>query len=241
MQSPRYLVIPFSFFTVAACQSGNSAAPQDATMEGDSCGTAAAVDLETFDGITLKADYTPPSTEGKGAIVLLHMIPPNFDRTSYPARIRTALADSGHAVLNIDRRGAGESEGNAQDAYQGSLGRLDVEAGVSFLIDSKRACATAPDKILLVGASNGTTSVMDYTTNRSNTELPTPAAIAWLSPGGYTESQNTIQSHQQTLAAIPVLIVHPDNEPWAVQHENFSTNWEIVSLENGKAWNRELR
>ncbi len=197
------------------------------------CGEEEVVRFKTSDDVELVADYHPPESAGKGAIVLFHMIPPNFDRSSYPSRVRNAFADAGYAVINVDRRGAGESAGVAQDAYTGPKGKLDVEAAIEYILSDDRKCAVDSAKIMIVGASNGTTSVLDYTAGRSTTTLPNPKAIAWLSPGPYTESQYKIDENKTLLEALPVLIIHPASETWANAYESYSANWKVVTLENG--------
>ena len=88
--------------------------------------------LKTRDGVTLKADYYPASPGAPG-VVLLHMIPPHWERSSWPTEFIGALHKRGWSVINIDRRGAGESGGVAKEAYEGENGRYDVEAAVKRL------------------------------------------------------------------------------------------------------------
>ncbi len=231
------LVISLLCVFVVSCQSGGGTNVTGSTADSSSrllCDDSGVVTITTSDGIELAADYQAPAASDLGGVVLLHMIPPNFDRSSYPQRVRDALHQKGVAVLNIDRRGAGGSGGVAADAYRGPLGKLDVEAAVTFLTSADRQCPTLAGDILLVGASNGTTSVMDYTVDAQTSALPLPKAIAWLSPGTYTESQNSISANQQLLQTLPNLIVHPDNEPWAQQYSSFSSNWKIVRIDNGQ-------
>ena len=190
------------------------------------------VSFETTDGVTLVADYLPGEVEGGPAIVLFHMIPPAWDRASYPARVRAALAESGAAVLNVDRRGAGGSGGVAVEAYEGDGGRLDVEAAVRFL-SADQACPVDASRIGLVGASNGTTAVMDYTVGHDST-LPGVARIAWLSPGAYTENQNSVSDNRALLEELPLLIVYPDSEPWSDQFADDTPGaWTLLRIEGG--------
>lgn len=191
------------------------------------------VSLTTSDGVTLEADYTPASGAGRGAVVLLHMIPPGNDRTSYPPRVREAIAELDLHVLNVDRRGAGGSGGSAQDAYTGETASLDAEAAVSFLLARQGGCAVDRDRITLVGASNGTTTTLDYTVSRQDSSLPDPNALIWLSPGTYTESQHEMSDHVSTLNPIPLLIVHPDSEPWATQLDVSPETCKIVEIPGG--------
>lgn len=209
-------------------------AAEDAAPEPSRCDASpTVVELQTSDGITLTADYTPAKSSDRGVVILLHMIPPNFDRSSYPLRVREAINALDLNVLNIDRRGAGDSGGDAVDAYTGTTARLDVEAAVSYVLAREGGCAVDPSKITLVGASNGTTAVLDYTVNRSNTNLPDPNALVWLSPGSYTENQNKLSDNRAKLDAIPLLIIHPDSEPWATQLTDVSQTCKIVEIEGG--------
>ena len=190
------------------------------------------VTFDTSDGVALTADYLPGANTDSPAVVLVHMIPPSWDRASYPPRVRDALSATGAAVLNVDRRGAGDSDGVAVDAYEGEGGRLDVEAAVRFLL-ADAMCSVDPDRIGLVGASNGTTSVMDYAVGHAD-DLPPAARIAWLSPGSYTENQNAVSDHAALLDALSVLIAYPDSEPWADQFADATpAPWTLLRIVGG--------
>ena len=65
------------------------------------------VDLETADGVTLKATYTSPGRPGPG-MLLIHQC--NMDRTSW-TDISATLVDAGIHVLTLDLRGFGDSGG----------------------------------------------------------------------------------------------------------------------------------
>ncbi len=184
--------------------------PRDVVCGGDEV----VVEVPTSDGLTLRADLVPATEAGAAAVVLLHMKPPTYDRSGYPADVRRALADAGATVLNLDRRGAGESQGVAEDAYVGDGALLDAEAAVSFLGDGALGCPVDTSLLMLVGASNGTTAVMDYTVGHA-ADLPHPTALVWMSPGEYTENQNTVAAHRGTLEALPLLWLVPTTEPWS--------------------------
>ncbi len=206
----------------------------DIGMDTKGCGDAEVVKFKTSDNVELVADYHPPKEEGKGAVVLVHMIPPSNDRSTYPPRVRNAFSNQGLAVLNLDRRGAGDSSGIAKDAYQGPKGVLDVEAAVEFLLSKDRKCRIDANKLMLVGASNGTTSIMDYSVGRSTETLPLPKTLVWLSPGTYTETQHKIEEHKTLLSQMPLLIIHPENETWIEPYIDFSEHWRILKLQDGK-------
>ena len=63
-----------------------------AQMQGACETEAQVVRFTTSDGVELVADFTPAKNQNRGAVLLFHMIPPSNDRTSYPVRVREALA-----------------------------------------------------------------------------------------------------------------------------------------------------
>ncbi len=211
-----------------SAQTGDVAEPPVA------CGEQEVVTFETEDSVTLVADYLPAESAGAGAVILFHQIPPHFDRTSYPQRILDAISETGVNVLNVDRRGVEDSTtGDPVDAYEGPGGRIDMEASVRFLLSEERPCAIDSSRLVLVGASNGTTSVMDYTVAKSD-GLPDSAAIIWLSPGQYTQNQNQIADNRDTLDPLPILWIHPDDEPFSLDFVNGAPSaWRFVQLEGG--------
>jgi len=192
---------------------GETGEPEDELSE--ACGTEErVVTFETEDGLTLEADYAPAAAEGAPAIVLFHMNPERYDRRGYTKAVRASLAERG-ALLNVDRRGAGGSEGSARDAFEGEGGRLDMEAAVDFLLG--RECSPDPERLFLVGASNGTTSVYDYMV-AGRGDLPFPAAVVFLSPGSYTENQfplEPVQADRGWSLSFPMLWIYPETEPYS--------------------------
>lgn len=159
------------------------------------------VSIQTADGITLSADWLPAAA-GAPAVLLLHMKPPENSRSSWPLSFRTLLHDDGFSVLNLDRRGAGGSGGRAEDAYVGEKGVLDARAAVQFLLDHHAGALT------MIGASNGSTTALDYAVTAAANHLPVPAKLIFLSPGEYTE-------HQHSLSALTlphVFVGYPGNE-----------------------------
>ncbi|MFT4621389.1 MAG: alpha/beta superfamily hydrolase [Myxococcota bacterium] len=183
------------------------------------------VTFATEDGETLAADHHVAATPGSGAVILFHMIPPSNDRSGYPKRVRDALADLGVSVLNVDRRGAGRSTGDPAAAYTGEGGRLDMEAAVRYLLDPDAGCSVDPSRLLLVGASNGSTSVHDYTAAHAG-DLPDPRALVWMSPGTYTEAQVAVSGSatEQT----PLLWLYPTNEPYSDAFVGQAADWEFT-------------
>lgn len=190
------------------------------------------VTLQTSDGVALEADLLLPD-DPRGAAVLVHMIPPAWDRSSWPPRVREALADLGYAVLALDRRGAGQSAGEAEDAYVGEGGRLDVEAAVRYLQTLPEDCGALTEQLALIGASNGTTSVLDYVVARDEA-LPAPTAVVWLSPGEYTGNQHAVDEVRDVLDPLRLMVAYPTSEPWS---EQFTTEtpagWELIELTDG--------
>ncbi len=207
-------------------------APDTAADAGGAClADERVVSLTTTDGVVLAADWQDAPEAGRGAVVLLHMIPPANDRTSYPPRVRQRLAELGVTVVNLDRRGAGDSEGAAPDAFQGDGGRLDVEAVVAAL--AAAPCTVDTDRIVLVGASNGSTSVWDYAVAH-DPALPAPAGIALFSPGAYTEAQHALSDHRDVADALPMLWLYPDAEPYSAGFvDGAPAAWTFVEIAGG--------
>ncbi len=190
---------------------------------------AVVVALETRDGFCLSADHHPAGA-GRPGIVLLHMNPQSYDRGSWPSSFIGALAEQDWHVLNVDRRGAGASEGEAEDAFLGDGGRFDVEAAAAFYAKN----GVAP--IALIGASNGTTSAVDYTTWAPTVAgLPLPAGVVLLSGGSYTESQTSMAEYAATLTT--TLLVNdpsgdPDSAAWEADIENLDpVRWTFEDLD----------
>ena len=163
---------------------------------------ATVVTLTTADDIELEADLVRVE-EAIGAVALFHMIPPGNTRANYPQGFVDALTARGLHVINVDRRGAGSSGGTARDAFEGPLGKNDVHAAIEALTTGD--CAS--DKIALVGASNGTTSIVDATVDGADVD-----ALVLLTPGNYTENQNSIDDIRSALDDKDVLFNWDSNE-----------------------------
>jgi pimeloyl-ACP methyl ester carboxylesterase len=192
------------------------------------------VTVPTSDNIALQADYYPSGIVDGPAVVLLHMIPPHFDRSSYPKPFIDKLLTAGFSVINLDRRGAGGSKGKASDAYDGTGGSLDVQAAVTFL--AAQQCKFASDRLVLIGASNGTTSVYDYAIAASKSAtLVRPSAMILLSPGDYTENQNKFALAVSTFATMPMLFAFPHEEAaWNKKVQaNATASWKFKEYTPG--------
>jgi hypothetical protein len=189
--------------------------------------------IQTEDGINLIADVYTTGEVGAPGVVLLHMIPPGNSKSNFPESFITALTDKGLNVINVNRRGAPGSEGMALDAYSGPLGKWDARAGVDFLVN--HACAAAAGKIAVVGASNGTTSAVDFSVWAAGDDAAEqPAALVFLSGGGYTENQNGLQANVATLGH-PILFNYPASEAaWNVAAAGFGPDsWDFVEYSPG--------
>lgn len=180
----------------AAMDSGPSSAPDAAEPDaGPTClAETRVVALTTEDGVRLEADFRITAA-GAPVAALFHMIPPSNDRRNYPPAFIDALAAAGFTVLNVDRRGAGGSGGVAREAYTGPNGALDVAAAVDFL--AAHPCGFDLGRLTLVGASNGTTSVLDYAMTRGT--RPVPARAVFLTGGRYTENQHPLSGAANAL------------------------------------------
>ena len=146
------------------------------------------ITLETRDGVALVAKNYPAETEGRPAVVLLHMVPPSWDRSSWPTSFIGLLQAHDWSVLVVDRRGAGDSEGVATEAYEGEKGRYDVEAC------TKKLAEDGAGPLAIIGASNGTASALDYTLWARGEGLTEPVALGFMTGGSYTEKQSAMSS-----------------------------------------------
>ncbi len=158
------------------------------------------VEVPTADGLNLAADHCP-AKEGSPVVVLLHMIPPHHDRTNYPYAFRKKLVDAGIEVLNLDRRGGGDSDGVAKEAYEGPKGVKDVQAAIDWLRANSKADLS---RWACIGASNGTTTCVDYAIKAADGEgLVGPLTLVLMTGGSYTEKQNALKD--SVVTQLPVL------------------------------------
>jgi pimeloyl-ACP methyl ester carboxylesterase len=174
------------------------------------------VHLVTSDQVTLEADwYDAPGNRG---VVLLHMIPPQNDRTTWPRSFIDGLVSDGAGVLVLDRRGAGKSGGVAKDAYEGPSGALDMDAAARFLVEKGHGA------LAIIGASNGSTTALDYTIAAMGKGLPIPTDIVFLSAGPYTENNNPVGE----IPLIHTLFVYPEPEAeWNEAQKGRSPAWTL--------------
>ncbi len=192
--------------TGAADAAPRDAAAADSRAADAGCTPTApeVVHFDTDDGVTLEADrYTVPGSARSA--ILLHMIPPSNDRSNYPASFIEALTCRGISVLNVDRRGAGGSGGVASEAYTGPKGVLDAQAAVTFM-----GLDAAGSDFVIVGASNGTTTTLDYVQEARAAGANMPSRVVFLSGGGYTTAQHALDP--VALATLPWLFVYPAGE-----------------------------
>lgn len=177
----------------AAGGSAGACTPSDAAVE--------VVSLTAADGVVLAADWYAAG-DADPFVVLLHMIPPSWDRTSWASSFIADLRAECFGVLALDRRGAGESEGVAEDAYTGDLGVNDARAAVEF-----GSTRTSGD-VSIVGASNGTTTALDYAVTAADAGYPAPASMVFWSPGSYTETNHRMGE----LELARLMLVYPSSE-----------------------------
>ena len=192
------------------------------------------VTLTTEDGVELIADSYTTGVAGSPGVILLHMIPPSNSKSNYPAAFIEPLVQRGFNVINVNRRGAPGSGGVASEAYTGPNGKFDAKAGYEFLVG--HACATPAAAIAVVGASNGTTTTIDFSVYAAaTTGVEQPAALVLLSGGTYTEGQNTISGNLDALDNHPVWLGYPTAEAsWNLGVEAVAPqDWQFVEYSPG--------
>ena len=205
-------------------------APQPALTPSSSC---TVVKVPTGDGLNLVADHCPAKTAGAPVVILLHMIPPHHDRTNYPPEFRAKLLSAGIEVLNLDRRGGGDSDGVAKEAYIGPNGPKDVQGAIDWLRANSKADLS---RWACVGASNGTTTCLDYAIKAADGEgLVGPSALVFMTGGNYTEAQNALKD--SVVTQLPVLFTYNAKEAaWSEAqkaHAPDSELWEFKAYEPG--------
>jgi pimeloyl-ACP methyl ester carboxylesterase len=87
-----------------------------------------------------------------------------------------------------------------------------VQAAVTYAL----AQGADENRLVLVGASNGTASVFDYVVDVG--DLPQAAAVILMSPGSYTENQNVFPPNQADWGwnlSFPFLWLFPTTEPYS--------------------------
>jgi pimeloyl-ACP methyl ester carboxylesterase len=172
---------------------------------------ASTVQLTTRDDVTLVADLYPASTTERPGVVLLHMTPRGpWNRTDWPTDFIEKLHAHDWAVIAVDRRGAGDSGGEADDAFEGEKGKYDVEACVLKLNENSLGA------LAVIGASNGTTSMIDYAVWAGGEGLPEVAAMGFMTGGTYTENQTGISD----VPKVPAIFTYSTEErDWSVAQQ----------------------
>ncbi len=180
------------------------------------------IEFTTLDGITLVGDYYPGPAQNSPLVVTLHSIPPYHDRHSWPQGFINGMTGHGWTVINLDRRGSGDSEGNPEDAYTGDLGRNDLDAAITrYLEDGYNG------QVAAIGSSNGSTTIVDYTVWRPEGDEALDA-FSFLSPGDYTTAQNSLAG----MPSIPGLFMACLNESaWSENAADQREDWMFVLCE----------
>jgi dienelactone hydrolase len=160
------------------------------------------VTLHTDDGVTLAATWYEPSARPAPAVVLVHML--QKSRRDWD-QLATRMAGDGIAVLALDLRGHGESQGNAQD-HAGMV--QDVRT-------ARRFAASRPDvtpaKIGIAGASFGATLAA-----LAAADDATVAALALLSPTVEYRGMR-IDGALRKYGSRPLLLVASDDDGYAMR------------------------
>jgi hypothetical protein len=153
------------------------------------------VTLVTSDGLKLGGWYVPPTGQGRDVTVLVAN--GNGGDRSDRARLASALADAGFAVLLFDYRGYGRNPGHPSEE---GLSR-DVRAAYRYLVEEM---AVSPQRMLYFGESLGAGVVAELAS-----EHP-PAGLLLRSP--FVDLASVGQYHYPL---VPVRLLLRDRYPVA--------------------------
>lgn len=168
------------------------------------------VTVATRDSVDIVADYYAASSVDRPLAVFVHMDPTgSSNRDNWPGEVLQPLVDADWAVMVPDRRGAGDSGGTAADAFETVAGAYDIEAVVL------RAQEDGFGSFVLIGASNGTTSVLDYSALSADESWPAPDGFVMLSAVSSTTNNHAIAD----MPSVPAWFGFPaseadNNVPW---------------------------
>lgn len=179
--------------------------------------TTMGLELTTRDGETLVADLYDAGNDKPG-ILLLHANPEgDWDRKDWPRGFINKLYARSWTVMALDRRGGGKSTGVARDAWDGPKGKFDVEAAVDHLE------AEGVTSLVIIGASNGTTTMIDYAIAAPGQSWLEPLAFGYMTGGTYTETNNPMSAVSQ----VPAIFTYASNEnSWSdIQKTGAPTSW----------------
>ena len=183
------------------------------------------IQLETRDGVLLEADYYPSAYAGAPSVVLLHMYAVYYDRTGWPLDFIDTLNSHGWSVIVPDRRGAGNSEGDPEESWDGEKGKWDVEACTLRLQEDGYGDPA------IIGASNGTTTMIDYAIWAPSEGLPEAVALGFMTGGTYTIANNMVGD----LPVLPAIFTYSTDEA-AWSEGNIADNpgdWEFFEYPDG--------
>ncbi len=184
------------------------------------------VTVTTRDDVEIVADYYAASSESRPLAVFVHMDPTgSSNRDNWPGEVLQPLVDADWHVMVPDRRGAGDSGGVAADAFETVAGAYDIEAVVL------KAQETGFGSFVLIGASNGTTSVLDYSALSASEGWPAPDGFVMLSAVGSTTNNHEISD----MPGVPAWFGYPaseadNNEAWQAADPG---GWSFVEYDPG--------
>ena len=160
------------------------------------------VTLHSDDGVTLAAAWYEPSTRPAPAVILVHML--QKSRRDWDP-LATRLSSEGIAVLALDLRGHGESQGSAQD-HNAMV--QDVRAARRFAASRPEV---TPAKIGLAGASFGATLAALVAAEDASV-----TAVVLLSPTLEYRGMR-IDGALRKYGARPLLLVASDDDGYAMR------------------------
>lgn len=172
-------------------------------------------ELTTSDGLKLVGESTSPSGEIKGVIVLLHGMGEHFGRYQHVAKY---FAGIGYAIVGIDHRGHGKSEGKKghTPSYDQLMNDIDLLV--------KKATELFPGKpVILYGHSMGANLAANFTLRKK------PVLKGLILTGPYFKLAFDPPAWKVKLGKISAGIIPTLTQPTGLEVEAISRDEAVVS------------
>ncbi len=196
------LILPLTLFALFLSACGQQSTPPPPTADPLTADTTPkAVGFQTEDQVNIKGTYYPPSNPQAQvpAILLVHKLDGN--KESWQG-LATAAQKAGYAVLAIDMRGHGESDGGK---FHDQMVQ-DLDTALNWMADRPEIKG---DSLGIVGASLGANLAL-----QGGSRNPKVKSVVMLSPGLDYEGVTTVDA-LATYGQRAAMFVATENDTYA--------------------------